>query len=111
MRKIWIPILGILIVSITIFTDNKQTFENDFTFIGSTILQTISISSLLIYFFFYNGSWSVYCGISNISITSGNDCVLLPLKETNGEYHRYSPATLPIFGKYNDYGGIEHCNR
>jgi hypothetical protein len=23
------------------------------------------------------------------------------------EYHRYSPATLPIFGKYNDYGGIE----
>jgi hypothetical protein len=36
MRKIypWI-ILGILIVSITIFTDNKQTFENDFTFIGS----------------------------------------------------------------------------
>jgi hypothetical protein len=53
MRKIypWIPILGILIVSITIFTDNKQTFENDFTFIGSAILQTISISSLLIYFF------------------------------------------------------------
>jgi hypothetical protein len=48
------------------------------------------------------GSWSV-CGISNISITSGNDCVLLPLKETNGEYHRYSPTTLPIFGKYNDY--------
>jgi hypothetical protein len=38
MRKIypWIPILGILIVSITIFTDNKQTFENDFTFIGSS---------------------------------------------------------------------------
>jgi hypothetical protein len=53
------------------------------------------------------GSWSVYCGISNITITSGNDCVLLPLKETNGECYKYSPASLPIFGKYNDYGGIE----
>ena len=52
MRKIypWIPILGILIVSITIFTDKKQSLDNNFVFIGSTILQTISIVSLLIYF-------------------------------------------------------------
>jgi hypothetical protein len=53
MRKIypWIPILGILIVSITIFTDNEQTFENSATFIGSAILQAISISILITYFF------------------------------------------------------------
>ncbi len=55
------------------------------------------------------GSWSVYCGISNISITAGNQCVLLPLKknDTYEGYLPYLPATLPIFGKYNDYGGIE----
>lgn len=55
------------------------------------------------------GSWSVNCGISNISITSGNDCVLLPLKK-NTEYEGYLPylpATLPIFGTYDDYGGLE----
>jgi len=55
------------------------------------------------------GSWSVYCGVSNISITAGNDCVLLPLKEnrsSNG-YLPYIPATLPIFGRYDDYGGLE----
>jgi len=54
------------------------------------------------------GSWSVCCGISNIAITSGNKCVLLPLKENCGSETRdWQPATLPIFGEYNDYGGIE----
>jgi hypothetical protein len=55
------------------------------------------------------GSWSVYCNISQIAITAGNKCVLLPIKVNHGEYGYtpYLPATLPIFGKYNDYGGIE----
>lgn len=55
------------------------------------------------------GSWSVYCGISNISIVSGQDCILLPLKKGTGYegYLPYLPATLPILGKYDDYGGIE----
>lgn len=55
------------------------------------------------------GSWSVYCGISKIAITSGQECVLLPLKPDNGyrTYMKWLPATLPIFGKYDDYGGIE----
>jgi hypothetical protein len=55
------------------------------------------------------GSWSVYCGISNISITSGNGVVLLPIKknESSGTYLPYIPATLPIFGTYDDYGGLE----
>jgi hypothetical protein len=54
------------------------------------------------------GSWSVYCGISKIAITAGNQCVLLPLKKSKGEgYSPFMPATLPIFGKYDDYGGLE----
>lgn len=55
------------------------------------------------------GSWSVYCGISKIAITSGQDCVLLPLKPDNGHrtYMKWLPAVMPIFGNYDDYGGIE----
>lgn len=55
------------------------------------------------------GSWSVYCGISQISITDGKKCVLLPLKKTaSGSYLPYMPATLPVFGEYNDYGGMQN---
>jgi hypothetical protein len=56
------------------------------------------------------GSWSVYCGISKISITACNDCVFLPLKpkpKLSTGYLPYLPAALPIFGKYSDYGSIE----
>src|SRR3972149_3887048 len=53
------------------------------------------------------GSWSVNCGISNIAITSGNKCVILPLKKNGREERQWQPATLPIFGTYNDYGGNE----
>jgi hypothetical protein len=55
------------------------------------------------------GSWSVYCGISNITISSGRRCVFLPLvKNKTSEYDEYIPATLPIFGEYNDYGSLEN---
>lgn len=58
------------------------------------------------------GSWSVYCGISNISITAGDKCVLLPLKKNrSGEYLPYLPLTLPIFGEYDDYGGVENIEK
>jgi hypothetical protein len=55
------------------------------------------------------GSWSVYCGISKIAITANQQCVLLPIKENESMegYMPYLPATLPIFGTYNYYGGIE----
>jgi hypothetical protein len=55
------------------------------------------------------GHWSVSCGISNIAITSGQPVVLLPLKKSSGgdSYTSHLPATLPIFGNYDDYGGIE----
>jgi hypothetical protein len=56
------------------------------------------------------GSWSVYCGISNITITSGQECVFIPLKKNDNYrgYMPFMPATLPIFGEYDDYGGIEN---
>ena len=54
------------------------------------------------------GSWSVSCGISNIAITSGQECVLLALKEARSEERKWQAATLPIFGEYNDYGGIKN---
>lgn len=56
------------------------------------------------------GSWSVHCGISNIAITSGQECVVLPIKSVGDTATRFVPylaATLPIFGVYDDYGGIE----
>lgn len=56
------------------------------------------------------GSWSVYCGISNIAITAGTPCVVLPLKKNSSYrsgYFEYLPATPPIFGDYDDYGGQE----
>lgn len=52
------------------------------------------------------GSWSVYCGISKITITEGDKCVLLPLRKNKYETGQYSPLTLPIFGEYDDYGGL-----
>ena len=55
------------------------------------------------------GSWSVYCGISKIVITSGQECVFIPLKKSMSESgSRLIPATLPIFGEYDDYGGMEN---
>lgn len=58
------------------------------------------------------GCWSVSCGISNIAITAGHKCVLLPIKENRGsEYGGYLPACLPIFGEYDDYGGIENIEK
>ena len=58
------------------------------------------------------GSWSVYCGISQIAVTAGDKCVLLPLqKATNVDYLPYVPACLPIFGEYDDYGGIENIQK
>jgi len=54
------------------------------------------------------GSWSVYCGISQTTITSGQKCVVLPLRKGRSYPDKpYVPAAPPIFGKYDDYGGLE----
>jgi hypothetical protein len=63
------------------------------------------------FLFYFMGSWSVSCGISNIAITSGHKCVLLPIKKHKGEYLDYIPACIPIFGEYDDYGGIEDIEK
>lgn len=62
------------------------------------------------------GLSSVYCSISRIAITSaGTRCVFLPLIENSGfggsDYDKYIPGTLPIFGEYDEYGGIENIVR
>lgn len=54
------------------------------------------------------GSWSVSCGISNISITHKQECYLIPLRKSTGDRWNYLPATLPILGEYDDYGGLEN---
>lgn len=54
------------------------------------------------------GSWSVACQISKIAITAGQECCIIPLIEDKYEQWRYVPTTLPIFGTYNDYGGLEN---
>ena len=54
------------------------------------------------------GSWSVYCETSKIAITAGDECVILPIRKNTGRgYQPNMPACLPIFGTYNDYGGME----
>lgn len=66
------------------------------------------------------GCYNVACSISNISIGAGDDIVFIPLTQSKhgaklGDRNTslisphciYSPVTLPIFGKYDDYGGIE----
>lgn len=65
------------------------------------------------------GCFNVYCGISKIAIGDNTDCVLLPLEKKNMHtkcmdiycHSDYVPATLPIFGKYNDYGAIESIKK
>jgi len=46
------------------------------------------------------GSWSVYCEISKITITSGKRMALIPLKKNTDHvgYSQWVPATLPIIG-------------
>jgi len=72
------------------------------------------------------GSFNVACSASNISISCGDDTVLIPLKAQYSYSERnqnariadthmyiypddvYAPALLPIRGTYDDYGRIEN---
>lgn len=57
------------------------------------------------------GNFATYCGISNIAITS-EECYLLPLKSLDSyEGVLWYPATLPILGTYNGYGGLENIKK
>lgn len=61
------------------------------------------------------GCWNATCNISNLPIYAGDDIVLILLMQTtqNVEFNvcyptdNFVPYAFPIFGKYDDYGGIE----
>jgi len=69
------------------------------------------------------GCFNVACSISNISINCGTRIAFIPLEKVkyqNGPKGNismiytnciYCPVTLPIFGEYDDYGGIEDIVR
>lgn len=72
------------------------------------------------------GSFNVACGISNISMGWGTRCGLVILKpnqyekgphlvgrDTNLIYSNcyFNPFSLPIFGTYDDYGGLKNIER
>ena len=56
------------------------------------------------------GHWSVCCGISNVPIVRGQRCVVLPIRKQK-DYSRgdsWISGVLPIYGNYDDYGGLEN---
>lgn len=65
----------------------------------------------------YNGT----CGLTNLPIRNGDKIVLFIMRfhARRGEggggivypTDLYSPVTLPLYGEYNDYGGIENITR
>jgi hypothetical protein len=59
------------------------------------------------------GCFSVYCEISKITIRSGQNCVLQLIRPNHilYGYLEYIPAILPIYGEYDDYGGIENIKQ
>jgi hypothetical protein len=40
------------------------------------------------------GSWSVSCEISNIAITSGNKCAILPLRKEYANYREWAEIQM-----------------
>lgn len=67
------------------------------------------------------GCWNATCGISDLPIFYGEEVVLYIIEKSskangNGLGFCYSddiyePISPPIYGNYNDYGGIENINK
>lgn len=67
------------------------------------------------------GSWNGTCGLSQLPIKEGDKIVLFPLLKNkyadNGgagftyNYNQYAPISIPVFGEYNDYGGIQKITK
>jgi hypothetical protein len=49
------------------------------------------------------GCWKETCGLTNQSISEGEQVVVFILKDING---MWIPEGIPIYGIYNNYGGI-----
>lgn len=55
------------------------------------------------------GCWNETCGITNLPVSYNDKAVLVPLvrdKFATTEDEQWIPAGLPVFGRYDDYGGI-----
>lgn len=70
------------------------------------------------------GDYNVCCSISKISIDAGTKIVYIPLEVSDyankiGDGNNiliyrhcfYSPVTLPVFGEYDSYGGVENIEK
>jgi hypothetical protein len=67
------------------------------------------------------GSWNGTCALSQMPIVHGEKVVLFPLVKSpsaengGGGYcystNQYSPMTIPLFGVFDDYGGIEKIDK
>jgi len=61
------------------------------------------------------GCWNHTCFLSNLSISCGEDMALMTLMKTKSDMgacrptEYYYPAPVMIYGKYDDYGGMENC--
>lgn len=64
------------------------------------------------------GCWNATCNVSNLPIFAGEKVVVIPLvrvmegaRATNCCYptDNFVPYAFPIFGEYNDYGGVENA--
>lgn len=62
------------------------------------------------------GCWNHTCFLSNLSIGAGTDVALMTLVHTDPGMgscrptEHYYPAPVMIYGKYDDYGGVENCH-
>lgn len=68
------------------------------------------------------GSFNISCAVSHLTISPGDKCVFIPLRPikyradrdrqggfivtNNGACAVYRPATMPIYGTYDDYGNL-----
>lgn len=55
------------------------------------------------------GCWNETCGITNLPVFNNDKAVLVPLirdKFATTDDEQWIPAGLPVFGRYDDYGGI-----
>lgn len=68
------------------------------------------------------GCWNGTCFLTNLPILHGDPIVLIPITKLKSAYKEghagfcyvddlYTPASLPIFGEYDDYGGIENMEK
>ncbi len=62
------------------------------------------------------GCWNHTCFLSNLSISAGEEMALMTLIQTRPGMgscrptEHYYAAPVMIYGKYDDYGGMENCH-